>query len=294
MSSSDADRVNRQLQLLAREHHNRNTQALQLLYAIEGFLRRLSLSGYRDRLVLKGAMLLAVLDARRTTKDADLSARGIPNDEASVAGVVAEIAATALPEPDEIVFDPGSITTEPMREGANYRGVRAKLPAAIGSARVVVTLDFSFGDPGEVEEIRYPEILGGAGIALRAYPTERILAEKIATMIERGELNTRDRDFADVWVLSRIHTIGAAPLRSTLQAVADHRGHPVLPLSEVLADMPDRQRSYDALLLRASFTLDPPGRWTDLIADIIAFVDPLIRDDTGLLVAWDPNTCRWT
>ena len=98
-------------QSLAREHHGRNTQALQLLYAIEGFLRRLSLSGYRDRLVLKGAMLLAVLDARRTTKDADLSAHGIPNDEASVARVVAEIATVVLPEPDWIVFDPASIAT---------------------------------------------------------------------------------------------------------------------------------------------------------------------------------------
>jgi hypothetical protein len=293
LSSTEADRVNRQLQSLAREHHGRNTQALQLLYAIEGFLRRLSLSGYREQLVLKGAMLLAVLDARRTTKDADLSARGIPNDEASVAGVVADIASTVLPESDEIVFDSGSIATEPMREGATYRGVRAKLPAAIGSARLVVTIDFSFGDPGEVKEIRYPEILGGAGIVLYAYPIERTLAEKIATMMERGELNTRDRDFADVWVLSRIHTIGAAPLRSTLYAVADHRGHPVLPLSEALADMPDRQRSYDALRRRASFTLALPDRWTDLVADVIAFVDPLVRDDAGVLTAWDPGTCQW-
>jgi hypothetical protein len=61
----------------------------QLLYAIEGFLPRLSLSGYREQLVLKGAMLLAVLDARRTTKDADLSAHGIPN-AGSVSGCVVE------------------------------------------------------------------------------------------------------------------------------------------------------------------------------------------------------------
>lgn len=265
-----------------------------MLYAIEGFLRRLSLSGYREQLVLKGAMLLAVLDARRMTRDADLSAHGIPNDEASVAGVVAEIASTMLPESDGIVFDPASITTEAMREGANYRGVRARLPAAIGVARVVVTLDFSFGDPGEVQEIRYPEILGDAGIVLHAYPIERILAEKIATMMERGELNTRDRDFADVWILSRLQTIGAASLSSTLHAVADHRRHPILPLSEVLADMPDRQRSYDALRRRASFTLAPPDRWTDLITDVTAFVEPLIGGDADLLSAWDSEICRWT
>jgi hypothetical protein len=293
LTATDPDLVNRQLQRLARERHGHNTQALQVLYAIEGFLQRLSLSGYRQQLVLKGAMLLAVLDARRVTKDADLSAHGIPNDEQSVARVVAEIAETALPKSDGIVFDPASITTEAMREAANYRGVRAKLPAAIGVARVVVALDFSFGDPGKVEEIRYPQILGGAGIVLYAYPIERTLAEKIATMMERGELNTRDRDFADVWVISRLHTIDAAGLRTTLQAVAEHRGHPVVPLSEALAGLPDRQRSYDALRQRASFTLAPPDHWTDLVADAIAFVDPLIRDDAGPLSAWDPETCQW-
>lgn len=291
---SDSEEVNHRLQGLARELHGRDTQALQVLYAIEGFLRRLSLSGYREQLVLKGAMLLAALDARRMTRDADLSAHGIASDEHSVAAVVAEVARAELPEPDGVVFDPASIATETMREAATYSGVRAKLPARIGVARVVVTLDFSFGDPGEVEEIHYPEILGGAGIALRAYPMERTLAEKIATMMERGELNTRDRDFADVWVLSRLHTIHAASLRSTLQAVAEHREHPVAPLSEALAELPDRQLSYDALRRRASFALAPPERWIDLIADVVAFVDPLIHDDAGLLTTWNPEEFRWT
>jgi hypothetical protein len=73
--ATDGDRVNRQLQRIARERHGRDTQALQVLYGIEVFLRRLSLSEYREQLVLKGAMLLAVLDARRMTRDADLSAQ---------------------------------------------------------------------------------------------------------------------------------------------------------------------------------------------------------------------------
>ena len=278
MSSVDADRVNRELQRLARERHGSNTQGLQVLYAIEGFLRRLLVSGYRERLVLKGGMLLAVLDARRMTRDADLSVHGIPNDEAAVAEIVSEIASTTLPESDGIVFDTASVSTESMRESATYGGVRAKVPATLGVARVVVMLDLSFGDPGEIEEIHYPEILGGAGIPLLAYPLERTLAEKIATMMERGELNTRDRDFADVWVLSRLHTIDGERLRTTLHAVAKHRGHPVEPLSQALADLPDRQQSYDALRARASFALAPPERWIDLVTEVIAFVDPLVAE----------------
>jgi predicted nucleotidyltransferase component of viral defense system len=288
----DTERVNRDLQRLAREHHGRDTQALQVLYAIEGFLRRLSVSPYRERMVLKGGMLLAVLDARRMTRDADLSAHGIANDEASVAAIMAEIASTVLPEPDGVVFETAGVSTEPMRESATYRGVRAKLPASIGVAHVVVTLDLSFGDPGEIEEIRYPEILGGAGISLLAYPLERTLAEKIATMMERGELNTRDRDFADVWVLSRLHAIDGERLRTMIVAVAEHRQHAIEPFSQALADLPDRQQSYEALRARASFALSPPERWTDLVDDVTAFVDPVVRAAGGSL-SWNPKTTRW-
>lgn len=110
---------------------------------------------------------------------------------------MAEIASTTLSEPDGVGFDTTAVSTEPMRESATYRGVRAKLPATIGVARIMVTLDLSFGDPGEIEEIRYPEILGGAGILLRAYPLERTLAEKIATMMERGEEVT-EAEFAEL------------------------------------------------------------------------------------------------
>lgn len=288
----DGEHVNRELQRLAREHHGRDTQALQVLYTIEGFLRRLSVSDYRERMVLKGGMLLAVLDARRMTRDADLSAHGIANDEPSVAEVVGQIASTSLAEPDGVVFNTAGVSTEPMRESATYRGVRAKLPATIGVARVVVTLDLSFGDPGEVESIRYPEILGGAGISLLAYPLERTLAEKIATMMERGELNTRDRDFADVWVLSRLHRIDGERLRTALLAVAEHRQHPVEPLSQALAHLPDRQQSYDALRARASFALAPPERWTDLVDDVTAFVDPVVCAAGGSL-SWNPRRTRW-
>jgi predicted nucleotidyltransferase component of viral defense system len=292
LTSVDGGHVNRELQRIAREHHGRDTQALQVLYAIEGFLRRLSVSEYRERMALKGGMLLAVLDARRMTRDADLSARGIANDETSVAGIVGHIASTSLGEPDGIEFDTTAVSTELMRESATYRGVRAKLPATIGVARVVVTLDLSFGDPGEFQEIRYPEILGGTGIPLLAYPLERTLAEKIATMMERGELNTRDRDFADVWVLSRLHAIDGDRLRGILVAVAEHRQHAVEPLSQVLAVLPDRQQSYDALRARASFALSPPERWTDLVADVTAFVDPVLSAaDEALL--WNPETTRW-
>lgn len=111
-------------------------------------------------------------------------------------------------------------------------------------------------------------------------------------MMERGELNTRDRDFADVWVLSRLHAIDGERLRTTLVAVAEHRQHVVEPLSLALADLPDRQQSYDALRARASFALSPPERWTDLVDDVTAFVDPVVRAAGGSML-WSPTMTRW-
>lgn len=180
-------------------------------------------------MTLKGGVLMAATSARRMTKDADLSTVGIANDQARVAEVVAEIVATPLDVDDGLVYDTYSIRTEVMREEAEYHGVRVKLQAHLSTARMTTTLDFSFGSPHRSVVVELPELLGDATIRLASYPPELTLAEKIATMMSRRELNTRDRDFADVWVLSRSLQLSAGDVRSAIFEVAAHRGHDVLP-----------------------------------------------------------------
>ena len=294
MSDEHARVVYRELQALARAHYGANTGALLVVYAVEGFLRRLACSRYGKSMTLKGGMLMAATSARRMTKDADLSTVGIAHDQTRVAEVVGEIIATALDVDDGLVYDVGSIRTEVMLEGAEYPGVRVKLQAHLATARMTTTLDFSFGDPHRSVTVELPELLGQATIRLASYPPEMTLAEKLATMMSRRELNTRDRDFADVWVLSRSLHLPAAAVRSALREVADHRRHDVVPLAEALADMPDRQAPYSAMLARMSYQRVPPARWRELLADITGFVDPLIASVDGELTAWDPEALRWT
>jgi Nucleotidyl transferase AbiEii toxin, Type IV TA system len=92
------------LQRLARRQ-GRPTDELHQLYALEGFLQRLAASQYRERLVLKGGVLLAAYDARRPTRDIDLQAQGLNNDPGSVGHVVLDIVSVRLPAPDGLVFD---------------------------------------------------------------------------------------------------------------------------------------------------------------------------------------------
>lgn len=293
MSLDRAREVYRQLQKLARADYQGNTGPLLVVYGVEGFLRRLSASGYATQMTLKGGMLMAATATRRMTKDADLATVGVTNDPEHIARVVADIAKVELADDDGLAFDVDTIRTEVMREQAEYHGVRAKIQTRLATAKPIVTLDFSFGDPHRSVVADLPQLLGGGGIRLASYPPELALAEKVATMMTRRELNTRDRDFADVWALSRTLTVRAGSLRTAIVEVAEHRGHEVLPLSEALSEMPDRQAPYAAMLARMAYQRPLPQSWRDLLADVCDFIDPLVTDADNRLASWDPVERVW-
>jgi nucleotidyltransferase AbiEii toxin of type IV toxin-antitoxin system len=274
VSVDRAREIYRQLQKLARADYHGTTGPLLVVYGVEGFLRRLAASEYAAKMTLKGGMLMAATAARRMTKDADLSTVELPDD-------------------DGLVFDVGTIRTQVMREQADYQGVRAKIQARLATAKPTITLDFSFGDPDRSVVIDLPELLGSGSIRLASYPPELTLAEKIATMMSRRELNTRDRDFADVWTLSRTLTLSAARLRGAIDEVAGHRGHDVIPLREALAEMPDRHAPYAAMLSRMAYQRPLPQSWSELLGDVRDFVDPLVTDADARLTSWDPVDCAW-
>jgi hypothetical protein len=95
VSTRSPEEAYRTLPRLARADGRTMQQAFEL-YVHERFLARLANSRFAERLVLKGGMLLAALDARRATRDADMLARGIDNDMENLRDVVSEIAAIEL------------------------------------------------------------------------------------------------------------------------------------------------------------------------------------------------------
>jgi hypothetical protein len=281
------------LQAKARAVHGGNTQPLLVVYAVESFLRRLAISDYADQMVLKGGMLMAANSIRRMTKDADLSTHALPNGEQEVRDVVAQICALEPDPLDGVTLDAATITTEVMREGEGYQGVRCKQVAALGRARIPFALDFSFGDPGQSTVIELESVIDRPAVRLAAYPLALNLAEKIVTAMQRRETSTRDRDFADLWVTSRIHRLDAAELRRHIRAVASHREQPVIPLAEALAQMPNRQQPYTAMVARMSYLSPPPESWSALIDDVVGFVDPLLTDADERLSYWDTTALTW-
>lgn len=268
----------------------RGTQELFEFYLLERFLYRLSVSQYRDRFVLKGSLLLTVLGVRRPTRDADVLARNIAGDDETLLALVKEVA--SMPVDDGITFDTSRARATTIREHAAYPGTRIVVPASLGTAQLQLRLDVNFGDPAEAQEIAYPTLLSGEPFGLLGYPVETVVAEKVETMISRGDANTRVRDYADVLALSRLHPIEFQTLRQALEQTALHRGTELVSLSEALETLPaDRQQDWRAFLVRAGLP-DMPESFEEAVESVADFVDPVIRNDPNLL-RWNPATGEW-
>lgn len=202
MNENPSEQVRNELLNLSRKT-NQDTQTTQILYALEGFLNRLSRSDASNILVLKGGLLLAAHNQRRPTSDADFAARWFDNDQSKVKEGVASILAVKID--DGLEFQLDSLRAEVIREHEAYFGQRISLEAHLGKSRVTIKVDVNFGDdlyPGP-ETKEFPRLLPNRGEAfeLLVYPVELVIAEKFLTMVSRLATNTRLKDVADIWGL---------------------------------------------------------------------------------------------
>jgi predicted nucleotidyltransferase component of viral defense system len=194
-------------------------------YAMERFLYRLSRSAHGDRFVLKGALMLRVWRSpqSRPTMDIDLLGR-TSNAQADIVSQVKAILSTEV-EPDGITFDATSIQAEGITEDADYAGIRIRFRGTLGTAHVHMQLDIGFGDIvfPEPESLTFPALLDLPAPSLLGYTRESAIAEKFEAMVKLGELNSRMKDFYDIWLLSRRFDFESAKLAEAIRRTFEHR-----------------------------------------------------------------------
>jgi predicted nucleotidyltransferase component of viral defense system len=172
-------------------------------YMMERFLERISASEYRDNFIIKGGFLIAsILGLNlRSTMDIDTTIKGISIDKDSIEVILNEIINVDID--DNVSFK--LISVKPIHDVSEYDDFRVNLEATFFTIRQNIKIDITTGDliiPEEVD-FQYQLIFEEKAIQIKAYNIETIIAEKIETIVSRGILNTRARDYYDIYILSK-------------------------------------------------------------------------------------------
>ncbi|MEU9402442.1 nucleotidyl transferase AbiEii/AbiGii toxin family protein [Streptomyces sp. NPDC048242] len=290
-----AGRAYNDLRNLARRN-SRSTDEVMVEYVLERFLYRLASSPLgREHFILKGGLLLAQFGARRMTRDIDILGRSFPGDETEIIHRIAVIAATEID--DGVVFDPTTLKTVPIREEDEYHGLRLSMAASLARARLKLQLDVSFGDPVTPGPriIDYPQQLTTESFQILGYPLATVIAEKLSTAVSLGDLNTRDRDYGDLYRLITLNDLDGQELTTALTATAAHRDITLKPLSTTITDLGERrQASYTAWRRRQGpAATGYPERFVDVVRQVTAFGDTLLNGD-AVTLTWDAAALTWS
>jgi len=249
-------------------------------YALERMLYRLSISKQRDQFLLKGALLFDLwFDVpHRPTHDADFLGFGsaeIPHIEEIFRDIC------RIEVEDGIAFQPDTVKAAEIRKEANYAGVRVTLLGMLDSARCPVQIDIGFGDavvPGP-DEVHYPVILGEMPEPhLHVYPRYTVVAEKLEALTSLGMLNSRMKDFFDLWILAKHSDFDGTILSRAVAATFDRRrtavptGVPIGLSDEFIRDA-QKGKQWQAFLRKNA--LDPMPLAT-VVADLRDFLMPVL------------------
>lgn len=210
---------------LAKEKHI-SAQLVMQNIMLERLLERISVSKYQRNFILKGGFLIAAMVGldTRATMDMDATIKGLPVNEKTVREMFEEICKIEIN--DDVIFSFRSIRE--IREGDEYTGYRVSLSANYLPMIVPLKLDITTGEkitPKEIE-YRFKLLLEDRSISVLAYNLETILAEKLETVISRGDQNTRPRDYYDIYILAKLQysNIEFNSLKEALNATVDKRG----------------------------------------------------------------------
>jgi predicted nucleotidyltransferase component of viral defense system len=266
---------------------NTNLPYMEVLkyYAMERFLYRLGNSKYADKFILKGALMFSVwrVAERRTTLDIDFLAQ-FDNKIQAIEQAVMEICGIHIID-DGLVLDPATVAGEKIKVDAKYEGVRIKFTAFIERTRIPVQIDFGFGDIiyPEPDDIDYPVFLDFPAPKLKGYPPETVIAEKFEAMIKLGALNSRMKDFYDVWLLIQKHKFKESVLAEADKITFEHRKTHLPEGSKFFAEEiydtgSDRQKLWKSFLNKGGIKTAP-----DMLADAAKKIEKFLFGPVGLI-----------
>jgi predicted nucleotidyltransferase component of viral defense system len=286
--------------LAVAQKENVQFEYILLRYALERFLYRLGLSEYADRFILKGATAFAVWLGPfcRVTRDVDVEAFGNISTEELIS--VFKNVCLIPYEEDAVEFDVESISCEEIKKEDKYPGSRIRFNASVGGARVILQFDVAVGDIVYpiAEEMEYPTLLDHESPKLKIYPRYTVVAEKFSTMIHRGLLNSRIKDYYDIWLLSESFSFDGNILQEAISRTFSRRNVKIpneLPraLSIEFYKQSSREMQWSSFV-RQSGVDKAPFSLEDAVNQIWMFLSPVTTPKGFAGMEWNAEFKKWS
>jgi predicted nucleotidyltransferase component of viral defense system len=262
-------------------------------FGLERLLYRVAQSPHAGQFVLKGAALFQLWTGQphRSTRDLDLLGLGDPSTD-RLLQLFQDVCSLTV-EDDGLTFLTNAIQAGPIKEDDEYQGIRLRIEARLGNARIPLQIDIGFGDaitPGP-QAVTYPTLLDFPAPQLNAYPRETVVAEKFQAMVQLGMGNSRMKDFYDVWILARQFEFDGSALCAAIRATFKRR-KTELPATPPLALTPefstDRIKilQWNAFLGKAQLIESPPP-----LEEAVSLLASFLMPPTLALISND-SWCR--
>ncbi len=273
-------------------------QEALVYYVLERTIYRITVSPYAGHFVLKGGIFLYAVFGRkyeRATTDVDLLAIRISNSAEEMKAVFCDI--LAQEEDDALVFDLDSITAEDITEFKEYHGLHISAVAYLDRTRIPVGIDIGFGDviyPNTIE-MEFPVILDMEAPRVNAYSLESSIAEKLEAIVKNGFLNSRYKDFYDIYVLSEKYPFNYEEMHNAVMETFSNRKTPVTLDTAAFSDefIKDsmHQARWNSFLKKKKALIQIS--MNDAMTRIKIFATPLLSQTTEPVTKWDPYNGCW-
>lgn len=265
-------------------------------YGLERTIYRIFVSNYSDNFVLKGGIFLYATfngNYERATTDADFLGKNISNDKDTIKSVFKEILSQDID--DSLTYDLDSIDVEDITEQMEYHGLRLSIVGYLDKTRIPIGIDIGFGDIvfPDVVKMDYPVILDMEPPRVNAYSLASSVAEKLEAIIRNGYLNSRYKDFYDIYVLSTKYPFEYSELRSAVVETFRNR-HTELSkesaaFSEDFINDPLHQTRWMSFLSKKKALLQVSLE--EVLDSIKTFVFPLLEGEVK--TKWNPEKGEW-
>lgn len=244
---------------------NVHANVLLVSFFFDAFISRLAKSTYANKFVFKGGFYLATLLGvkNRYTADIDFLLRKETMDENRLREIFSDIVETDVD--DSITFEIAEIS--PIRDEDIYGGFSILLTGRLENVRQSFHVDVATGDPITPSDVEYTyqSLISHESITFRAYNLETVVAEKLQTILFRGLLNSRCKDYYDIYIINQLrrNNINIPDLKKSFEVTCRYRKTPfekgdALLLLEEVSKSDVLQTRWKNYAKKSSFAKDVP------------------------------------